>query len=132
MYRRVAEPCHKLGPIRNASVFCEQALRSVLDPLAHKKLEGKCCIGSTAFFSRHRWHVSWDSLEDLVECATASIHIPFYCRRMKSFRGDQVVDGAYGFAGIDLTHGDETLYVGIDPHAEITRTYTYAEMVRIF
>lgn len=32
--------------------------------------------------------------------------------------------------GTDLLHGDDTLYVGIDPHAEITRTFTYTEMVR--
>ena len=31
--------------------------------------------------------------------------------------------------GTDLLHGDATLYVGIDPHAEITRTFTYTEMV---
>lgn len=29
-----------------------------------------------------------------------------------------------------MPHGDETLYVGIDPHAEITRIFTYKEMVR--
>ena len=39
-----------------------------------------------------------------------------------------MVDGAYGFAGDDLLHGDDTLYVGIDPHAEITRTFTNSEM----
>ena len=40
----------------------------------------------------------------------------------------ECVDGAYGFAGADLPHGDQTLYVGIDPHAEITRHLTHNEM----
>lgn len=103
----------------------------------------------------------------ILDCIQGSYHIPFYCQRIKTLRGIEVVDGAYGFAGIiylyvfiystsvhiclkiftyvyfylitctnfllsglDLPHGDETLYVGIDPHAEITRTFTYKEMVR--
>jgi hypothetical protein len=36
---------------------------------------------------------------------------------------------SYHVIGTDLLHGDATLYVGIDPHAEITRTFTYTEMV---
>ena len=92
-------------------------------------MEGKCCFGTTAFFAKHRWHISWESNEDLMDTIEASYHIPFYCQKIKSVRGVNVIDGAYGFAGIDLPHGDETLYVGIDPHAEITRTFTNTEMV---
>jgi hypothetical protein len=33
------------------------------------------------------------------ECIQGSYHIPFYCRRIKSLKGIEVVDGAYGFAG---------------------------------
>lgn len=40
-----------------------------------------------------------------------------------------MVDGAYGFAGTDLPHGDDTLYIGIDPHAEVTRFLEYEQMM---
>ena len=39
-----------------------------------------------------------------------------------------MLDGAYGIAGHDLPHHDETLFVGIDPHAEITRSFTFRQM----
>lgn len=45
--------------------------------------------------------------------------------------GELVVDGAYGFSGEDLPHGDATLYVGIDPHAEVTRILTNQVCERI-
>jgi hypothetical protein len=133
LYRKVAEGAQKHGPIYYASKFMTDGLKEMIDevgPKAYKILEGRCCFGTTQFFSKHRWHLSWESNEDLLECIIASFHIPFYCKRIKSLRGIEVVDGAYGFAGIDLIHGDETLYVGIDPHAEITRHFTNNEMVR--
>jgi len=54
--------------------------------------------------------------------------MPLYCSRVKLLHGEYVVDGAYGFKGTDLPHGDDTLFIGIDPHAEITRTFTNAQM----
>mmetsp|Transcript_1085 Transcript_1085/g.1215 ORF Transcript_1085/g.1215 Transcript_1085/m.1215 type:complete len:282 (+) Transcript_1085:112-957(+) len=130
LYKDVAEQAKIYGPIYYASVYMTKGLEEMLadDPLAYKKLEGKCCFGTTSFFSKHRWHLSWESNEDLLDCIQGSYHIPFYCQRIKTLKGIEVVDGAYGFAGIDLPHGDETLYVGIDPHAEITRIFTYKEM----
>ena len=61
-------------------------------------------------------------------CLQASYHIPLYCKWSGGIKGVECVDGAYGFAGVDLPHGDQTLYVGIDPHAEITRSLTHNEM----
>lgn len=132
MYKLVAQQSHTHGPFGTSSIFTERAIRQYFlndDPLAFKKLEGKCCFGTTAFFSKHRWHVSWEDNEDLMTSMEASYNIPFYCQKIKALRGDIVLDGAYGFAGIDLPHGDDTLYVGIDPHAEITRSFTNDEMV---
>jgi hypothetical protein len=133
MYKLVAQQSHEHGPFGTSSIFTERAIRQYFlkDPVAYKKVEGKCCFGTTAFFSKHRWHVSWESNEDLMTSMEASYNIPFYCQKIEALRGDIVLDGAYGFAGTDLPHGDETLYIGIDPHAEITRTFTNAEMVSI-
>jgi len=97
-------------------------------PQAYKKLEGRMCFGTTEFFDRHRWHTSWESNEDFLTCLQGTSHIPFYCMRNKPIKGIEVVDGAYGFAGRDLLDGDDTLYVGIDPHAEITRHFSNSEM----
>jgi hypothetical protein len=129
LYRNISEKCHKYGTIYKCSIFMEDSLRELLsDPNAYKILEGRCCFGTTAFFAKHRWHVSWNDNEDLIKCIQASYHIPFYCKRVDPIYGVEVLDGAYGFAGKDLPHGDKTLYVGIDPHAEITRIFTNVEM----
>eukprot|EP01034_Spumella_vulgaris_P021678 gene21678-27719_t len=53
---------------------------------------------------------------------------PLAYKKLEGIKGVHVVDGAYGFSGINLPHGDDTLYVGIDPHAEITRSFTYPQM----
>lgn len=135
LYRTVAAKSHKYGPIYNpfrhtgASVFMEESLRTMLDdPLAFKKIEGKCWFGTTRYYDKHAWHMSWETNEDLIRCVQGSYHIPFYCHRNTPIKGVEVVDGAYGFSGDDLLHGDNTLYIGIDPHAEITRDFTNAEM----
>jgi len=135
LYRKVAAKSHATGPIYNpfrhtgASVFMEEGLRDMLDDsLAFKKIEGICYFGTTRYYDKHTWHMSWESNEDLVACCQSSYHIPFYCHRNKTIKGVEVVDGAYGFSGYDLLHGDETLYIGIDPHAEITRSFTNSEM----
>lgn len=129
LYRNVAVNTLKLSPVYYGTYYLEKQLRLVLsDPLAYKKIEGRCCFGTTEFFAKHRWHVSWESNEDLLACLQASYHIPLYCMFNPGLKGVDYVDGAYGFSGLDLPHGDQTLYVGIDPHAEITRHLTYNEM----
>lgn len=130
MYRTVAEKTHQFGTMHYGSVFMEECLRELLqDPHAYKLLEGRCCFGTTSFFSNHRWHISWVDNEDLIYTATGSCHIPFYCQKNHGIKGILIVDGAYGFSGTDLPHGDDTLYVGIDPHAEITRHFTNNQML---
>ena len=133
VYRTVADNSQGKSPIYWASYYMEEVLRDMIDsePLAYRILQGKCCFGTTAFFSKHRWHISWHSNEDLIESIKCSYHVPFYCKNINLLRGEIVLDGAYGFAGVDLVHDDDTLFVGIDPHAEITRLFTNAEMVRL-
>lgn len=117
-------------PVYYASKYLEEQVILMIneDPLSYKKLTGRCCFGTTSFFAHHRWHISWNSNEDLIECIIASYHIPFYCKYVRKLHGEIVLDGAYGFSGVDLVHEDDTLFVGIDPHAEITRELTNSEM----
>lgn len=131
LYREVADYSLKHGPVGSASYMLDQQVRALLtDPKAYKYLEGRIFLGTTAYFAKHRWHLSWANNQDLIECIKGSFNIPFYCLTNKLVKGITVLDGAYSFAGIDLPHGDETLFIGIDPHAEITRTFTNNEMVR--
>ncbi len=130
LYQKVAEKAKIYGSFYYGSLFMEEAIREMIsDPMDYKLLEGRLCFSTTTFFSKHRWHVSWVDNEDLIATAKASCHIPFYCQKNSGVKGTIVIDGAYSFAGTDLPHGDDTLYVGIDPHAEITRSFTNNEML---
>ena len=127
-YRRTSEYGIIHGP-HKACVILEDVIREMLvDPNAYKILKGRIFLGTTEFLSRHRWHLSWNSNEDLIECIKGSFHIPFYCQRNKPLKNINVLDGAYSFSGTDLPHGNNSLFIGIDPHAEITRTFTNSEM----
>eukprot|EP00601_Ochromonadales_sp_CCMP2298_P011376 CAMPEP_0173267174 /NCGR_PEP_ID=MMETSP1142-20121109/29618_1 /TAXON_ID=483371 /ORGANISM="non described non described, Strain CCMP2298" /LENGTH=152 /DNA_ID=CAMNT_0014203263 /DNA_START=174 /DNA_END=628 /DNA_ORIENTATION=- len=98
LYSNLAVRVMRKSPIYFGSYYLEKSMRKLFleNPNAYKQLEGRCCFGTTAFFAQHRWHVSWESNEDLLK--------------------------------LNLPHGDQTLYVGIDPFAEITRTLTNTEM----
>ncbi len=123
-------PWHNTWKNEGASMAMESNLREILakDDEVYRKIEGIVAIGTTQWYSKHAWHVSWEDNEDLMRTIAGSYHVPFYCHLNHKLHGVHVLDGAYGFAGHDLKHGDQTLYVGIDPHAEITRHFDYTEM----
>lgn len=133
-YRRAAEETVKrmnpFNSIYTGALVLEPLLQDMLsDPECHIKIQGRCCFSTSVFFDKHQWHTEWDSHEELYCYLKASLHIPIACPRSPLLRGVEIVDGAYSFAGVDLPDGDATLYVGIDPHAEITRVFTNAEML---
>jgi len=139
IYKSVGERSAATQPWYNAtqhtgsSVYTVEVIKAEVldcDPQAYQKLQGKFYCGSTEYFDRHRWHTSWASNADLLDTLRGSIHIPFYCHSQAGpLCGSNCVDGAYGFAGADLLYGDRTLFIGIDPHAEVTRSFTNAEML---
>jgi len=92
LYRRIADKSHEHGAIYHGSIYTLKYVREMIeeDPLSYKRLEGRCCFGTTEFFARHRWHLSWESNEDLLECIKGSLHIPFYCHRIQPLRGVEV------------------------------------------
>ena len=49
-----------------------------------------------------------------------TLHVPLLAHRNKKINGCEVVDGAYCFSGTDLPHGDDSLYVGDSPYAEVS------------
>jgi hypothetical protein len=63
------------------------------DPNAYKLLENRCFIGTTGFFSNHRWSSKWKDNKELKQCLQASLHIPFLCKRVGPINGVEVVDG---------------------------------------
>jgi len=132
IYRSQSERAHKFGIWFGKSLnYLSDSIKILLsDPTAYKQLEGKFSTATTEFPFRHRRHWAWDSNDDLSNCMLGSLHVPMYssCSKIR-FKGKSVVDGAYSMAGTDLPHGDETLFVGIDPHAEITRELTLFQMI---
>jgi hypothetical protein len=105
------------------------AYQLLTDPNTYKNIEGRLGLAVTHFPFTHTRHWSWHSNDELMECIIASCHMPIYCEALASFKGRIVVDGAYSVSGHDFVHGDETLFVGIDPHAEITRHLTQTQMI---
>ena len=136
VFRRILGACPPKAPWHNpwtnygSSVATVMILKEIFaaDPDIYKKIEGVVAVGTTQWYSKHAWHISWKNNDDLLDTLRGSMHVPFYCHKNVRINGTICVDGAYGFAGHDLRHGDETLYIGIDPHAEITRHFNYVEM----
>jgi hypothetical protein len=135
LYQEIAEKAKHHGTFYYGSIFMEESVRALVnaDMMNYKLIEGRCAISTTAFYSHHRWHVSWTSNEDLIECAKSSCHIPLYCQLNRGIKGVLVVDGAYAMRGSDLLHGDDTLFVGIDDplYTDITRDFTYSGLLTI-
>lgn len=109
-YRAVAEG-QWLG--RN-TIYLRDVVTELLsrDINAYQKLEGRFSTATTGFPFEHTRHRKWTSNSDLINCVLGSLHIPFYCSRIKPIRGVNVIDGAYSFCGHHLVHGDETLFIG--------------------
>jgi hypothetical protein len=137
IYRKVGEKSKETQPWYNpfnntgSSVYCEDVLRNeiLINKNDYQKFNhGNFTCGTTAFYDKHYWHMNWSSNEDLINTIKGCYHIPFYCHSIEPVYGVNCVDGAYGISGQDFLNGDYTLFIGIDPHAEITRTFTNAEM----
>lgn len=131
MYQTMSEISLTHGVIGKCATFMENYLRELLldHPNAYLELQGRCRFGTTVFPFTHQWHEKWESNEQLLAEMRCSFHVPVYCSRVPPLRqGGYVVDGAYGIAGHDLPHGDQTLFIGIDPHAEVTRLFTFMQM----
>jgi hypothetical protein len=130
LYRTMSEKASKNGFLGTVGGFMDEHLRAMLNqyPNAYRELEGKLKFGVTVFPFKHVWHDRWDSNEHLLDECRCSYHMPIYCGRPPSSIHGYVVDGAYGMAGHDMPHGCETLFIGIDPHAEVTREFTNSQM----
>ena len=101
-------------------------------PEAYKTLEGRCAIGVTELFGKHRWHMSFQSNDDIANLIQGSSHVPLFCCRHYTKSGaiqEEVVDGAFGIDGKDYPHGNETLLIGFDPIADIRGVATIQEMM---
>jgi hypothetical protein len=121
LYRTQSERAAKEGYTKNSEYLRDtvDALLNITDD-AHERLRGRFTTAVTHFPFKHVRYSSWTSRADLVDCLLATLHVPLYCSRIKRHHGTHVIDGAYSFSGQDLIHGDDTLFVGIDPNADIT------------
>jgi hypothetical protein len=135
LYKGIAAEASKRGVILEASACLMEAVQNVFDEIpgnqAHAQLSRRNCYGVTHFPFEHKFHSSWEDDNDLIDCLTASCHIPLYSRRATK-KYSLLVDGAYGFTGSSLRelHENDTLFVGIDPTADVGRSLTFSQMVR--
>lgn len=135
MYRWTASEALQRGPIQQASACLMEAVTKILESEssnAYKSLsQNNCFISATNFPFEHKFYSRWLDNDDLVACIAASCHIPLYSQRGSGSYADHV-DGAYGFSGTALAaelHGNDTLFVGIDPTADVGRSLTQMQMV---
>jgi hypothetical protein len=131
IYRRQSERAVREGQLmgRN-SIYLRDTFDELIggDERAYQKLEGRFSTATTSFPFEHRRHYSWTDNEDLAACVLGSLHVPLYCSRIKPYKGVHILDGAYSLCGTHLPDGDRTLFIGIDPNAEITRELTLMQM----
>ena len=99
------------------------------DENAYKKLHGRFSTATTAFPFTHTRHGKWTSNKDLIDCILGSLHVPFYCSRIRPVRGANVIDGAYSFCGHHLIDGDKTLFIGKMAVFSYHTLYTLQEFV---
>jgi len=112
----------------------EHALKKLLanfeEPLLYEKLNGKILIGGSKFFINHIWTSHWNNNEELYSCIKNSFHIPLLVDSNKKINGCHIIDGAFSFSGMDLPHGNESLYVGMNnPCAEIGMNITFSQQL---
>ena len=119
IFRRQTEKAVKGGQLlgRN-SLYLMEAVEELLggDEKAYQKLEGKFTTATTTFPFTYTVHAKWSSNDDLINCVFGTMHVPLLCSRIRTVRGVNVLDGAFGFCGHHLLHGDRTLFIGIKKH----------------
>jgi hypothetical protein len=128
LYRTVSERCHSEGIWNNKCVI-DSAIDELLhDPETYLKVKGKLSVGVTEFPLKHVRYSEWKSNDDLRHCLHGSMYLPLYCEAVPLINGKHVIDGGFSFAGRFLSHGNETLFIGIDPNAEVSGDMSLVEM----
>ncbi len=90
------------------------------------KGEPKYQCGTTLADFSHQWHKTWKDNIELGNCLKGSTNIPLFCDFFPSLvEGKVVLDGSCSFAGKDLPHGNDTLFVGINVEEEISGDISY-------
>lgn len=108
----VEDPCYWSGQNHWLNEYVDQLLAK--DPTLYQTLEGRFMCGTTRAFFTHQWHCTWKDNTELAKCLKAGYNIPIYCDYCEPFRGEELVDGAYGLDANGFPHGDETLFIGAD------------------
>lgn len=105
-YRRLSYSCQSIC-FCTSLLFKYEIIDSFPSPLSYTLLS----ITAEPFFSRN---ILRSIVFFRLGCIQGSFHIPFYCKRISSLKGIEVVDGAYGFAGIspDQFYDTQTSYNG--------------------
>lgn len=128
LYRSLSIRVHKEG-ISHTSAIVSDALDMLLDdPNAYKRVENRLSIGVTEFPLHHKRYSSFNDNNDLRQCLLGSMYLPLYCDLISPVRGKFVIDGGFSFSGYELIHGNDTIFIGIDPNAEVSGELSLLEM----
>lgn len=131
LYRSLSKEAHAVGMniVWENSRVINAALDLMLDDEnAFEKVQNRLSIGVTEFPLKHVRYSQYKSNEELRRLAHASMYLPLYCEPVGLVNGRWVVDGGFSFTGGHLSHGNETLFVGIDAAAEISGAMSLKEM----
>jgi hypothetical protein len=135
-YENLSKYIHEKGIFGVNAVNCffqdVQRIFSEYEGTVHEIIGDRVQIGHTNFPCNHYWTNKWECDDDLYDAIEASCHIPTYsplreCNKTPLY----VVDGAYGISGEHFRDldGDDTLFIGIDGAAEVTRDMSYPQMM---
>lgn len=128
LYKTLSEKASREGIAHNTKIV-NDAIDSLLDDeLTYLKVKDRLTIGVTEFPLHHVRYSSWASNDDLRRCLHGSMYLPLYCQIIEPVNNKYVIDGGFSFAGEYLSHGNETLFIGIDPNAEISGEMSLLEM----
>lgn len=83
-----------------------------VEPELHINVRGRLQLGVTYFPRKHEWVTEFRDKEHVRQTLHASMHIPFYCRKIPIIDNQSIMDGAISTGGRHLAHGDNTLLIG--------------------
>eukprot|EP01035_Chromulina_nebulosa_P020021 gene20021-25997_t len=120
LYKTLSLRAHNEGIHKNTDIINDALDGMLHDKEAYNIVSNRLSIGVTEFPLHHVRYTKWSDNNELRDCLHGSMYLPLYCSLIQPVSGQYVIDGGFSFAGEYLHHGNESLFIGIDPNAEIS------------
>ena len=113
LYRTLSIKAHQNGIFINNTLIVNEALDLLIENNnIYNIINNKFSLGVTEFPLHHKRYNQWNSNEELRISLHGSMYLPLYCNPIEPIDGKYVIDGGFSFTGNDLSHGNETLFIG--------------------